>query len=128
MGQRFFIFLVVHLLLLNGEIIAQGPVYKTQRFSIGWERLPKTSQLNIGKNYNSQGINFFSGQNFFKNSLDFGQNPVLSGNFYFKQLSFFCRSELKIENAIALPLRFRLGSLEYVNFLEGKPNSNYYER
>jgi hypothetical protein len=47
----------------------------------------------------------------------------LKADWYSSQLSFFCRNELILEKATAIPFRFRLGSLEYVDYLEQKPNS-----
>jgi hypothetical protein len=41
-------------------------------------------------------------------------------NFATCDYGFFCRQELKIENALFIPLRFRLGSLEQCNYYEGK--------
>jgi hypothetical protein len=39
---------------------------------------------------------------------------------YVKHLTFFCRQEWKIEKALKVPFRFRVGSLEQCNRLEGK--------
>lgn len=46
--------------------------------------------------------------------------PVLAPDFYSKQLGFFCRQEIKMDKAIKIPFRFRLGSVEQCNWLEGK--------
>lgn len=45
---------------------------------------------------------------------------TLQKNDYVKNLSFFCRHEWKLEKALRVPLRFRVGSLEQCNRLEGK--------
>ena len=44
----------------------------------------------------------------------------LQSDLYIHNLGFFCRQELKIEQQTRLPLRLRLGSLEYTNWYEGK--------
>lgn len=46
-------------------------------------------------------------------------NPI-TGNFYAKQLPFFCTKELQVQRATGFPIKFRLGSVEYTDKLEGK--------
>jgi len=41
-------------------------------------------------------------------------------NFYTQHLGFFCRQELKMQQ-VHVPVTFRLGSMEYCNYLEQKP-------
>jgi hypothetical protein len=44
----------------------------------------------------------------------------LSPQFYSSQLSFFCKQEIKFDKIIKIPFRFRLGSVEQCDHLEGK--------
>ena len=48
---------------------------------------------------------------------------VLPQNFYNKGLSFFCQEELQLQKFTSLPVFIRLGTKEYVDFLEKKPNA-----
>ena len=46
----------------------------------------------------------------------------LKSNYYCSNLGFFCKQELKLDKITVMPIRFRLGSFNYVNYLEQKPN------
>jgi hypothetical protein len=51
------------------------------------------------------------------------KRAIVSPTYYINHLGFFCRQELKIEKAISLPIKFRIGSIDHVNYLERKPNA-----
>lgn len=48
----------------------------------------------------------------------------LPGNFYSSHLGFFCRQELQLSKK-NIPVHFRLGSMEYCNYMEQKPGYIY---
>lgn len=41
-------------------------------------------------------------------------------NFATCRWGYFCKQELRLEKQIRIPIKFRLGSIEYTNWLEGK--------
>jgi hypothetical protein len=47
----------------------------------------------------------------------------LPQNFYNQGLGYFCRKENQLQKLTSLPLYFRLGSKESVDYLERKPNA-----
>ena len=48
---------------------------------------------------------------------------VIAADYYTQCFGFFCKKELQFEKATRIPLSFRLGGLQYNNYLEGKPNA-----
>ncbi len=59
----------------------------------------------------------------FQEKLDsLKQRPVkiLPSDHYVRGLGFFCKKELQLEKATKIPFRFRLGSIDYTDQLEGK--------
>ncbi|MBO9595617.1 MAG: hypothetical protein J7599_22130 [Niabella sp.] len=50
----------------------------------------------------------------------FSVRPVALHTAYYNHLGFMCRQELKLEKATKTSLRFRLGSVEYTDQMEGK--------
>jgi hypothetical protein len=47
----------------------------------------------------------------------------IAPSFYVEHLPFVCKTEWQMQKTIKLPLVFRLGDVNFVNFLEDKPNS-----
>jgi hypothetical protein len=49
---------------------------------------------------------------------------VLPQNFYNQNLGFVCRKEWQLQKLTSLPVFIRLGSKDYVDYLEKKPNAS----
>jgi len=45
---------------------------------------------------------------------------VIPSNYIISKQGYVCRQEWKMEKKTGVPVRFRLGSLDYVNRMEGK--------
>lgn len=45
---------------------------------------------------------------------------MLQPDTYYEHLGFFCRKEIQLQKITTVPVKFRLGSYDYVNWLEGK--------
>lgn len=45
---------------------------------------------------------------------------VLASNYYSSNLPFFCKQELQIQKLVKVPVKFRIGSVDEVDKLEGK--------
>jgi hypothetical protein len=60
----------------------------------------------------------------YKDSLPFvSPSAVLPRNFYNQHLGYFCKKESMLQSKTGINIFLRLGSKNYVDFLEKKPNS-----
>lgn len=117
MTQRFLSFIVVLLLMFSETLSGQS----YQNSSIP----AKTTYSTVNKYFTNNYILKSHTTAGYKNVERF-QGIISLNNFsadYMNKLGFFCQKELELEKITTLPFRFRLGSLEYVNYLEQKPNA-----
>lgn len=119
MRERRFYFVVVLIFLFNGEIFAQEKnvdnfTKRSGGFVVGggFGKEKKEGVMGLlrqGSMVTQQPVFFTSGSTF-----------LLRPNI---PTTFFCKKEWEFEKATSIPLRFRLGSLEYTDYLEKKPNA-----
>lgn len=126
--QRINIILVV-LLMLSTDIFSQQKILASNSNSVFKVAGNNRPTLHVGSVFYSYRVkNNFLEQQETKALLI---NPVnlrsasfipsgIAKSFYCDHLAFFCKKEIQIEKITSVPLRVRLGSLDYVNWLEGK--------
>lgn len=129
MRQRIIFFLVVLSLMFSGKILGQQKIaglrYPVDYKSIlctqfGAARFDESCQINSYKGVDISGLNAAL---ITLRPQAFLSKPVIGPSYYCNSLGFFCQKELQIQKFTSLPIFFRLGSLEYVNYMEQKPNA-----
>jgi len=130
MAERFFCLVVVLIFLSLGEFFGQSNVEKFfKKDSVGhFGKTTTEFRQNNVKLFDT--ITKYPVKSIFFNAAILPVKPIsnvilpnpLERKSYPQNLSFFCRKEWQFEKATSLPLRFRLGSLEYTDYLEQKPN------
>ena len=115
MVQRLCGFLVVFLLMFQGDILGQVSIKKIaiskEKFVLGSKKFKQSD--NVFNCLVERPIQY---------SQKFSLREFASKWRYDDHLGFFCKKELQLDKITTVPIRFRLGSLDYVNWMEGKPN------
>ena len=116
--QRLNIILVV-LLMLTGKIFSQQQLSDSSHLFYKAGNIIHTlnNESNFYKSFSSEILN--KNYSNHKNQIVLKTQSIDQG-FYHNNLGFFCKKEIQLEKISLVPLRFRLGSLDYVNWLEGK--------
>lgn len=134
MRQRLCGFLVVFLLMFNGKIFGQGNSNYGEKKETGRDKIISLSIKCIRSEsfllYNNPNIKpQFTVLEYtavdipdcFGSTTKFVWAPIIYT--LTKDLGWFCIKELQLDKLTPIHFRFRLGSLDYVNWMEQKPNA-----
>ena len=125
MAKRIFYFVIILIFLFYGKILGQEKLVENFLKNTATERFESAGTYTGRSVFNFQkkspfplkSVNMAS---LMPSSLAYFDSGVFQQKFHPGQLSFFCRQEFFFEKATSMPLRFRLGSLAYTNYLEKK--------
>lgn len=124
--ERVYRFVVVLVLIFPGKIFSQQLPPRIAQISPHAPQLFCGSSLKMSTGYFNKLID---SDKFFWVGIQVVSTPLQKSSTaelfeysksYLSQLGFFCQKEYQFEQKTSLPLRFRLGSLAYVDKLEGK--------
>ena len=133
MLQRLILFLVVFMLTFLGDSSAQVKTWSDSRYLYQNEHLMPHVGIRTPQSVASNPVHYTENHSVKINDSNQATNnnrlteytivntPAAAN--YLDRLGFFCRQELRLDKLTPMPIRFRLGSMEYVNYLEQKPNS-----
>lgn len=127
--QRSFLFLVVFTLMFFRGVSAQTVGIKSPVFPRNWGKSGAINRpmvqvgLPADPSFSAGTSNPYAGRKLEPVVFSLKAIPVISPGYYTERLGFFCRKELQLQKITVLPLRIRLGSADYVNWLEQKPNA-----
>jgi hypothetical protein len=115
MVQRVSVFLVVFLLMFFGSMNGQEPLapgLSISEFKIAhYQSTVKPFQSRFSKNTLTVAPPTFTAPRISLLNLP-------DASFYVRNLGFFCKQELRLDKVTGVPVRFRLGSKEYVDRME----------
>lgn len=119
MPQRICLFLVVFLLMFSGNIFGQDSlIFKKEPEFISIGKQPALFE----KKFSAHGPLYAMDCTNRGNNFRLIRN-LPTASCYPSNLGLICRAELKLDKITPVPFRFRLGSVDYVNWMEGKPNA-----
>jgi hypothetical protein len=128
MAQRFRIFLVVWLLIFAGKFFGQNipqQIYSginSQEILTRFKIKPPIYEAIKNQPAFTLAANSCNEKNIVNNPKIILYPYYLKGSSVISE-GVLCRAEYKFQKVTSIPLRLRLGSLEYTNYLEQKPNA-----